>query len=88
MKMTVFWGVAPCSPSEIDRRALMMVTVSTSETLVNFCETTRRSIPEDSYLQVHKIFQSNIIKFLLPIILFSLESWVFYFEGRAQIEGL
>jgi hypothetical protein len=32
--------------------ALMMEAVSTSETSVNLCETARRSIPEDSHLQV------------------------------------
>jgi hypothetical protein len=59
MNMTVFWDAAPCSLAEIYRflegltastiRAmnLMMEAVSTSETSVNFCETTRRNIPED-----------------------------------------
>jgi hypothetical protein len=32
--------------------ALMMEAVSTSETLVNFYETTRRNIPKDSHLQL------------------------------------
>jgi hypothetical protein len=56
MKTTVFWNVAPCSvrnwptfqrclPSAI---ALMMEGVTTSETSVNFYETIRRNIPEDS----------------------------------------
>jgi hypothetical protein len=48
MKMTVFWDVAPCSIVEINvcNIALMMEAVSTSETSVNFYETTRRKIPE------------------------------------------
>jgi hypothetical protein len=59
IKLTVFWDVAPCSPVETDRRfrgayclwaALMMEAVSTSETSVNFYETTRSNIPEDSHL--------------------------------------
>jgi hypothetical protein len=48
MKVIVFWDVAPCSLSEIDRRfiAMMMEAVSTSETSVNFHETTERNIEE------------------------------------------
>jgi hypothetical protein len=42
---TVFWDVAPCSIT-----AVMMEAVSTSETSVNFYETTRHNIPEDSHL--------------------------------------
>jgi hypothetical protein len=48
MKMTVFWDVRPCSLIEVI--VLMMETVSTSETSVNFYQTTRRSISEDSHL--------------------------------------
>jgi hypothetical protein len=44
MKVNVFWVVAPCSSVV----ALMMESVSTSEKSVNFYETTRRTIPEDS----------------------------------------
>jgi hypothetical protein len=40
--MTVFWDFAI---------ALVLLPVGTSETLVNFYQTTRRDIPEDSYLQ-------------------------------------
>jgi hypothetical protein len=52
MKFRIFWDVAPCSHVEVDRRyiALMMEAVRTSETSVNFNETTRRYIPEDSKL--------------------------------------
>jgi hypothetical protein len=32
-------------------RSLMMEAIRTSETSVNFCETTRRNIPEDSHIQ-------------------------------------
>jgi hypothetical protein len=34
--------------------ALMMVAVSTSETSVNFYETTRRNVQEDSHLYTHR----------------------------------
>jgi hypothetical protein len=47
MKMTVFWDVTPCRAI-----ALMMEAAITSETSVNFYQTTRRNIPEDSHLQV------------------------------------
>jgi hypothetical protein len=49
-KMTVFWVSAPCSFAETDRRfivAMMMEAVSTSETSVNFYETTGRNNPGD-----------------------------------------
>jgi hypothetical protein len=56
MKKTTFWDIAPCSLVEVDYvskminasiiRALIMVPGSTSETSVNFDETTRRNIPE------------------------------------------
>jgi hypothetical protein len=63
--MTVFWDVAPCGLVEGYRRfvgayclhhqddeySLMMEAVSTSETSVNFYQTTRRNIPEDSRVQ-------------------------------------
>jgi hypothetical protein len=59
MKMTVFCNVAPCSFIEIHGHfrgvycclnTLMMEAVSTSETSVNFYETTWPDIPEDSLL--------------------------------------
>jgi hypothetical protein len=34
--------------------ALMMVAASTSETSINFCETTRRNNPEDSHLRTRR----------------------------------
>jgi hypothetical protein len=43
-KMAVFWVVAPCS------LVLMMEAARTSETLVNFYQTTRSYNPEDSHL--------------------------------------
>jgi hypothetical protein len=49
MKMAVFWVVAPC-----DFIALMMEAASTSETLVNFYQTTRRYNPEDSHLHTRR----------------------------------
>jgi hypothetical protein len=56
MKMTVFWKVAPCSLVDVYRRfrcaySLLVKGVSTSETSVNFYQTTRGNIPEDSHLQ-------------------------------------
>jgi hypothetical protein len=43
-EMTVFWDVAP----------LMMEAVSTFETWVNFYETTRHNIPQDSHIRTFK----------------------------------
>jgi hypothetical protein len=45
-KMVVFWVVA--------RFALMMEAARTSETLVNFYQTTRHYNPEDSRLHTHR----------------------------------
>jgi hypothetical protein len=54
MKMTVSWDVASCRLVEVYRCfmaiALMMEVVSISETSINFYQTTRRNIPEDSHL--------------------------------------
>jgi hypothetical protein len=57
----VFWVVAPCSLVEFTDvsevlaasiiRAIMMEAVSTSQTSVNFYQTTRRNNPEDSHLR-------------------------------------
>jgi hypothetical protein len=63
IKMAVFRVVALCSLVEVYRRcclhhtdhaliALMMKAASTSETLVNYYQTTRRYNPEDSHLQL------------------------------------
>jgi hypothetical protein len=66
MEMTVFWDGALCSLVEVYRRfrgpcclhhqgdecALMMEAASTTEMSVNFYQTTRRNIPEDSHLHV------------------------------------
>jgi hypothetical protein len=53
MKMAVFWDVAPGCLVEV-RDRLMMETVGTSETSVNFYQTTRRNIPEDSHLHTRR----------------------------------
>jgi hypothetical protein len=50
--MAVFWVVAPCSLVELI--ALMMKASSTSETLVNFYQTTQLNNPEDSHLRTHR----------------------------------
>jgi hypothetical protein len=58
MKMTVFWvvvwqkfaDVSDVLASSIREIALMMEAANTSETLVNFYQTTRRNNPEDSHL--------------------------------------
>jgi hypothetical protein len=50
MKMAVFWDIAPCCLVAI---ALMMEAASTSKLSVNFYQSTRRNIPEDS-LHIHR----------------------------------
>jgi hypothetical protein len=59
MKMAVCWDVVPCGLVEFYRRfrgvarsiiALIMESASTSETSLNFYQTTRHNIPEDSHL--------------------------------------
>jgi hypothetical protein len=56
--MAVFWVVAPyilVAASIIKTIiALMMEAARTSETLVNFYQTTRRYNPEDSHLRTHR----------------------------------
>jgi hypothetical protein len=48
--MAVFWIVAPCILVEVYQRvALMLEAARTSETQVNFYQTTRRYNPEDSH---------------------------------------
>jgi hypothetical protein len=60
MKMAVFWVVAPCGLVGVYRRfrsaiALMIEAASTSETSVNFSQTTRRNNPEDSHLHTYSL---------------------------------
>jgi hypothetical protein len=69
--MTAFWDTEPCSFVETDRRfrgiALMMEAVHTSETSINFYETTRRNIPEGYHF--HSRFRENLksqCQFLFP----------------------
>jgi hypothetical protein len=49
VKMAVFWVVAPCRAI-----ALMMEAASTSETSVNFYQTTRRNNSEYSHLHTRR----------------------------------
>jgi hypothetical protein len=51
MKMVVFWVVASCGLLEVTSiiRALMMDAAITTETSLNFYQTPRRNIPEDSH---------------------------------------
>jgi hypothetical protein len=84
LRWAVFWVVAPCSLVEIYQRfrgpcclhyqgdesliALMMEAAKSSETLVNFYQTTRRYNPEDSDLRTNR--RENL-KSYLYIILFA-----------------
>jgi hypothetical protein len=72
IKMAVFWVVAPCSLVEVHRSfrgaccllyqaiTLMMEAANTSETSLNFYQTTLRNNPE-SHLQVQigQLFRDN-----------------------------
>jgi hypothetical protein len=67
MKTTVFWDVVQCSLVEVYRRfrsvssfiiSLMMKAASTSETSVNFNQTTWRDILEDSQF-IPTLVQTN-----------------------------
>jgi hypothetical protein len=58
MKMTAFWVVAPCSLVEVLLITLMMEAVSTSETSVNFYQTTWCNNLEDSHLQLYLEFKA------------------------------
>jgi hypothetical protein len=69
MEMAVFWVVAPCTPVEVYRpfsRAcclhhlgdygglvVLMMEAASTETSVNFYQTTPRNNPEDSHLRTH-----------------------------------
>jgi hypothetical protein len=63
--MTIFWDIAPCSLVETDRRFRgayclhyqndeMMEAVRTSQKTINFYQTTRRNIPEDSHIHTRR----------------------------------
>jgi hypothetical protein len=56
--MADLWVVAPCSLAI----ALMMEAARTSETLVNFYQTTRRYNPEDNHLLSLVYISNNLIK--------------------------
>jgi hypothetical protein len=80
MKMAVFWVVAPCSLVEVYRRfrrlqtfyhqkiiALMMEAASTSETPVNFYQTTRHNNPEEIHLQTMGCFKNRLFLFYIIV---------------------
>jgi hypothetical protein len=71
MKMAVFWDAAHNLFT-----ALMMEAVSTSETSVNFYQTTWRNIPEDSHLYTRS--SENLKSHKVRLCLVSLESYTFY----------
>jgi hypothetical protein len=66
IKMTICWDVSPCSLVEIDRRFRgpyclhHQEVVSSFEMSVNFYETTRRNIPEDSHLHTRRRENSQL----------------------------
>jgi hypothetical protein len=53
-------NVLDFSSSSSSSIALMMDAVSTSETSVNFYQTTRRNIPENSHLQMDSKFMMGV----------------------------
>jgi hypothetical protein len=70
MKTTVFCDIALCSLVEVYRRfrgayclghedALMVEAVSTSETSVNFYQTTRRNISEDIHCNTFSVIKEE-----------------------------
>jgi hypothetical protein len=52
MKVAIFWDVAPCSLVEIYRRFSDAYCPHHQGASVNFYQTTRRNIPEDSHTQL------------------------------------
>jgi hypothetical protein len=63
MTTAVFWvvgGSLPTFQRWLYSIALIMVAASTSETSVNFYQTTRRNNPEDSHIQVESSLHIDI----------------------------
>jgi hypothetical protein len=66
LKITVFWDVVAWTLVKPDRRfkglyylhyqGEIVQAMSTSETSVNICETTRRNIPEDGHFFIYRRF--------------------------------
>jgi hypothetical protein len=56
--MIVFWDIAPCRTVEMTGMLIASITIAlTSETSVNFYETTQRNIREDSHLQLYTLHE-------------------------------
>jgi hypothetical protein len=83
MKMAVFWVVAQCSLVEVYQRfrgpcCLHPSIIRTSETLVNFYQTTRRYNPEDRHLQVPFSCSSDVIKIRTCSTRFNVDPYKFF----------
>jgi hypothetical protein len=73
--MAVFWVVALLSQGD----APMMEAASTSETTVNFYQTTRRYNPEDSHLQIKRVlplYRHSWYSVIILLTSFYLERWL------------
>jgi hypothetical protein len=80
MKIAVFWVVAPCSLVEVNNVSEVLaasiiraIALMTSETLVNFYQTTQCYNPEDSHLRTHR--RENLKSYLFFMFLIE---WNFY----------
>jgi hypothetical protein len=76
--MAVFWVVAPCRLLIV----LMMEAVRTSETLVNFCQSTRPYNPEDNHFRTHRRENLKSYKYLIVL------RWSFLYSVTRQTNAL
>jgi hypothetical protein len=73
LKITFFWDVVAWTLVKTDRRfkgvyclhyqGEIVKAMSTSETSVNICETTRRNIPEDGHVLFIEVFDNGLYLF-------------------------